>query len=56
MEEKTISPLSPMPANVADQVAEADFYHLLGFLLAQKPAASEGPKNSSGLQQKVRGK
>jgi len=26
-----------MPANVVDQVSEADFYHLLAYLLAQKP-------------------
>jgi putative heme-binding domain-containing protein len=31
--ERTVSPLSPMPANVAEQVGEQDFYHLLAFLL-----------------------
>jgi putative heme-binding domain-containing protein len=39
VEEKTVSPLSPMPANLADQVVEADFYHLLAYLLSQKPPA-----------------
>ncbi len=38
VEERTVSQLSPMPANVVDQVSEADFYHLLAYLLAQKPA------------------
>jgi putative heme-binding domain-containing protein len=38
VEERTTSPLSPMPANLADQVAEADFYDLLAFLLAQQQA------------------
>ncbi len=36
VEERTISPLSPMPANFADQVPEADFNHLMAFLLAQR--------------------
>jgi putative heme-binding domain-containing protein len=36
VEERTQSQLSPMPANLADQVAEADFYDLLAFLLAQQ--------------------
>jgi hypothetical protein len=38
VEEKTVSPLSPMPANLADQIAEADFYDLLAYLLAPQPA------------------
>jgi putative heme-binding domain-containing protein len=38
VEEKTVSQLSPMPANLVDQVPEADFYHLLAYLLSQKPA------------------
>jgi putative heme-binding domain-containing protein len=33
--EQSVSPLSPMPANVADQLSEQDFFHLLAFLLAQ---------------------
>jgi putative heme-binding domain-containing protein len=36
VDERTISPLSPMPANFADQVPEADFNHLMAFLLAQR--------------------
>jgi putative heme-binding domain-containing protein len=36
VEERTVSPLSPMPANFADQVPEADFNHLMAFLLAQR--------------------
>ena len=35
--EKSVSQLSPMPANLADQVPEADFYNLLAYLLSQKP-------------------
>jgi len=31
-----VSQLSPMPANFADQVAEADFNNLMAFLLAQR--------------------
>jgi putative heme-binding domain-containing protein len=39
VEERAIAPLSPMPANMADQIAEPDFYRLLAYLLAQR----EGP-------------
>jgi putative heme-binding domain-containing protein len=43
VEEKLVSPLSPMPANFADQIPEADFYHLLAFLLRQQvPPAKVG--------------
>ena len=34
--ERSVSRLSPMPANVADLIPEADYYNLLGFLLEQK--------------------
>jgi putative heme-binding domain-containing protein len=39
IEERTVSQLSPMPANLIDQIPEADFYHLLGYLLSQRPTA-----------------
>ena len=46
VEERSISPLSPMPANLTDQIAEADFYRLLAFLLSksrtERPAAGRG--------------
>jgi putative heme-binding domain-containing protein len=38
VEERTTSQMSPMPANFGETVPEADFYHLLAYLLAQKPA------------------
>lgn len=34
--ERTILPLSPMPANLAEQIPEADFLHLMAYLLTQK--------------------
>ncbi len=37
IEERSTSQLSPMPANLADQIPEEDFYHLLAYLLAQRP-------------------
>ncbi len=45
VDEKTVSPLSPMPANFADKIVEADFNNLLAYLLSQtaKPEQS-GPK------------
>jgi putative heme-binding domain-containing protein len=37
IDEKIISQLSPMPANLVEQIPEADFYNLLAFLLLQRP-------------------
>jgi putative heme-binding domain-containing protein len=42
VEDRTLSQLSPMPANFADQIPEADFYDLLAYLLAQQPAKGNG--------------
>jgi putative heme-binding domain-containing protein len=36
VDEKKISPLSPMPANFADQIPEKEFYDLLAYLLTQR--------------------
>jgi putative heme-binding domain-containing protein len=36
VEERTTSPLSPMPANLIDQIPEKDFYSLLGYLLTHR--------------------
>lgn len=36
IEDRQVTPLSPMPANVADLVPEAEFYHLLAYLLEQR--------------------
>jgi putative heme-binding domain-containing protein len=41
IDERVVSQLSPMPANLADQIPEADFYHLLAYLLAQRPTKPE---------------
>ena len=43
VEERSISPLSPMPANLTDQVAEADFYHLMAFLLSKRETTNPAP-------------
>jgi putative heme-binding domain-containing protein len=34
--EREVSPLSPMPANWADQITENDFYNLMAYLLDQR--------------------
>jgi putative heme-binding domain-containing protein len=39
VEERTVSQSSPMPANFVDQVSEAEFYHLMGYLLSQRAAS-----------------
>jgi putative heme-binding domain-containing protein len=36
VDERSTSQLSPMPANLVDQIVEQDFYHLLAFLLEQR--------------------
>jgi putative heme-binding domain-containing protein len=36
IEEKIVSQLSPMPANLLEQIPESDFYNLLAFLLLQR--------------------
>jgi putative heme-binding domain-containing protein len=36
VDRKTVSPLSPMPANFGDQIPEAEFSNLLTYLLAQQ--------------------
>jgi hypothetical protein len=43
VEERSISPLSPMPANLVDQIAEDDFYRLLAFLLSHREPANPPP-------------
>ncbi len=39
--ERTVSSLSPMPANVSEVISEQDFYQLLAFLLSQQAKAKE---------------
>jgi putative heme-binding domain-containing protein len=46
IEQRTVSPLSPMPANLVDQIPEADFYNLLAYLLSQRPP----PGDKAGLK------
>ncbi len=41
VDERSVSKLSPMPANVADLIPEADYYNLLAFLLEQKQKADK---------------
>jgi putative heme-binding domain-containing protein len=48
VEDRKTSPLSPMPANLADQIDEDDFYRLMAFLLSRReerpPATGEATK------------
>ena len=46
VDERATSPLSPMPANLVDQIAEGDFYSLMAFLLSKREAsqAASPPK------------
>jgi hypothetical protein len=37
IEERSVSQLSPMPANLIEQIPEADFYNLMAYLLLQRP-------------------
>ncbi len=36
VETRSVSPLSPMPGNFAEQMPERDFYHLMAYLLRQR--------------------
>lgn len=38
IDEQNVTNLSPMPANIAEQLPEADFYHLVAYLLSLKSA------------------
>jgi putative heme-binding domain-containing protein len=38
VESRTVSQLSPMPANFGEQLSETDLYHLLAYLLEQRAA------------------
>ncbi|HJT77364.1 MAG TPA: PVC-type heme-binding CxxCH protein, partial [Gemmataceae bacterium] len=44
VEERAVSQVSPMPANLGDAVPEADFYHLLAYLLKQQQAPPDKNK------------
>lgn len=45
VEERETSQLSPMPAGLADQIPEADFLHLMAYLLSQaRPAEKPSPE------------
>ena len=43
VEDRAVAPLSPMPSNFVDEVNEADFGHLIGYLLSRSLPA-ESPK------------
>ncbi len=43
VEDRKLSQLSPMPANLAEQIEEADFAHLMAYLLSRRPA-DQAPK------------
>jgi len=47
VEERTTSPLSPMPANLTDQIPEMDFYSLLAYLLTRREDRPVAPSGSS---------
>ena len=47
VEERSMSPLSPMPANLTDQVAEADFYRLMAFMLSKRDERRPAPATTT---------
>ena len=47
VDERTASSLSPMPANLVDQIAEGDFYNLMAFLLSKRDTTAP-PANVGG--------
>ncbi len=46
VEQRSVSALSSMPANLIDQLPEAEFCHLLAYLLAQKPSEASTDRKS----------
>jgi putative heme-binding domain-containing protein len=46
VEERATSQLSPMPANFAEQIPEADFYNLMAYLLSQRPSKEQESRNT----------
>jgi hypothetical protein len=47
IEERSISPLSPMPANLTDQITEPDFYRLMAFLLSRRESSDRSPATAA---------
>lgn len=45
IDQRVLTQQSPMPANVAELVSEAEFYHLLAWLLAQRAKSGPAPSN-----------
>jgi putative heme-binding domain-containing protein len=50
VEERSISALSPMPANLVDQVDEGDFYRLMAFLLSHREDRPTSPPARNGAK------
>jgi putative heme-binding domain-containing protein len=49
IDERTVSQMSPMPANLIEQIPEPDFYNLLAYLLAQRPPATAKTAQGNGV-------
>jgi len=47
VEERTISQLSPMPANFGDQLPEADFTNLIAYLIGRRPPTGTGDRSAA---------
>jgi putative heme-binding domain-containing protein len=43
VDDRATSPLSPMPANLVDQIDESDFYSLMAYLLSKREADTVAP-------------
>jgi putative heme-binding domain-containing protein len=43
VDDRQMSPLSPMPANLADSIGEDDFFRLLAYLLSKREATGPAP-------------
>src|SRR5207253_1981936 len=49
VDERQTAPLSPMPANLAEQIADDDFYRLLAYLLSKREPTTV-PPGSAGTR------
>ncbi len=50
IEDRKVAPMSPMPANLAEQIDPTDFRHLMAYLLSKRPADPTGSGGQTGVR------
>ena len=52
LDERSTSQISPMPANLSEQIPEADFYNLLAYLLTLQSSKNDQTAKTPGTPRK----